>query len=320
MDVIMVSQAGLTEVVGSLGTSVTASHLQKLRRVVPRVIAMFDGDPAGEKAALRMFELFPDTAFSGEVCLLPNGEDPDSFSRRVGTEGLEEFLQRSQPLLDFYLSHLKKQSESYAGKATSVREIVGLIAKVRDPIEQDLMIQKTADVLGVREELLRSQLCNTSQIPAPGLSVSPAADALDSPAERTIVQLMLHRPHLIPLVEASEVLDLFESSEWRDIASELMKLRQTTPVDTRHLLSNLPEDALQRVSRLLIVEEKLDCSPEHYLEDCIKRVRMTNLERREEGLRSRLKEAGREGEPLVKDVLREWTQVKAQQRNLIQSS
>ena len=54
---------------------------------------------------------------AGEMCILPNSEDPDVFSRRMGIDGLEALLNDPVPLLDFYLSHLKKQSGSYAGKA-----------------------------------------------------------------------------------------------------------------------------------------------------------------------------------------------------------
>jgi hypothetical protein len=66
-----------------------------------------------------------------------------------------------------------------------------------------------------------------------------------------------------------------------------------------------------------MIDENLDRSPESYVDDCIKKLRILDLEKREASLRSLLKNAEKEGSPRVSEFLREWTQVKAEQRNLM---
>lgn len=318
VDVIMVSQAGVEEVVGSLGTSVTVHHLRKLSRLVPRVVAMFDGDEAGEKAALRSFELFLEGGCSGEVCVLPRGEDPDSFSRHFGLQGLEELLGRSVPLLDFYLSRIKKRSESPKARSESFQELARLIAKIQDPVERDFVIQKSADAFGMREELLRSQLQKRPHLPSSTPSLPAENGGPSFRAERAIVEWMLRCPRLIPKVEASSILSLFENPEWKDVGLKLTQTGRVASMETEQLLSVLPEEVQQTVSRLLMIDENLDRSPESYVDDCIKKLRILDLERREASLRSLLKEAEKEGSPRVNEFLREWTQLKTEQRNLMQ--
>jgi hypothetical protein len=123
---------------------------------------------------------------------------------------------------------------------------------------------------------------------------------------------------LIPKVEASSILSLFESSEWKDVGLELIKLGSVASMEMEQLLALLPEELQERVSPLLITDENLDRPPESYVDDCIKRLRMLDLERREASLRGLLKEAEKEGSPRVGEFLQEWTRLKAEQRNLVQ--
>ena len=93
---------GMTNVVAPLGTALTADHVQVLRRFVPSVMLVFDGDTAGMNAALRTLDLFVNSGLDVRVLLLPVGDDPDTFVRTHSVEAFRE-LERDEPktLLDF---------------------------------------------------------------------------------------------------------------------------------------------------------------------------------------------------------------------------
>jgi len=109
MDAAALHQFGWTNVVATLGTAVTADHLEALYRATPVVIFCFDGDRAGRQAAWRGLE----TALEhlrdnreARFLFLPEGEDPDSMVRQHGAEAMSRAVEQAQPLSRFFFDHL----------------------------------------------------------------------------------------------------------------------------------------------------------------------------------------------------------------------
>ena len=102
MDVVALAQHGVGNVVATLGTATTATHVQKLLRQVDRIVYCFDGDLAGRKAAWRALEnsleALPEQKSIGFV-FLPESDDPDSFVREQGTEAFERLITQAMPCL-----------------------------------------------------------------------------------------------------------------------------------------------------------------------------------------------------------------------------
>src|SRR4029077_14999593 len=99
LDLIALAQAGIAEVVAPLGTALTADQLRVLRRFTERVIACFDGDAAGRRAAARSFPVFIEAGLWGRGVFLPADEDPDTFVRARGPEAVEALLDGAGPLV-----------------------------------------------------------------------------------------------------------------------------------------------------------------------------------------------------------------------------
>jgi len=160
LDVIALAQHGIAYAVATLGTALSVDHVRALSRYTKNIIALFDGDDAGLKAAARSFEIFVEAGLLGRAAFLPKDEDPDSFVRQQGKDAVEKLLDQAVPLADFYFSWLQRRHGStIEGKSQTASEIGRLLAKVTNPFEVDLLIRRAAD-LGIREELLRRPLAN----------------------------------------------------------------------------------------------------------------------------------------------------------------
>lgn len=155
-DVISLHMVGISNVVASSGTSLTEQQIRLLSRFTKQVIIVFDGDEAGIKASLRGIDLMLSQGLNVSAVLLPNGEDPDSYARRVGSEALQHYLDtHTQDFITFKTNLLLKATQDDPiRKAGAIREIVQSISMVPDAIKKALMMQRCSQLLGIAEEAL----------------------------------------------------------------------------------------------------------------------------------------------------------------------
>ncbi len=161
MDVISLHQAGIENVVASSGTSLTEGQLQLIKRNASNLKILYDGDPAGVKAALRGLDLALEQDLNVKIVLLPEGEDPDSYVQRIGPEAFREYLAREAK--DFILFKTNLLLADTQGdpikKAALIKDIVGSIAGIPDPIKRNLYLRECGGQLGVSESALVDE-CN----------------------------------------------------------------------------------------------------------------------------------------------------------------
>lgn len=155
-DVISLHQAGIENVVASSGTSLTEGQILLIKRFTPNIKILYDGDPAGIKAALRGLDLVLEKDMNVRVVLLPEGEDPDSYLQSVGATAFKEFIdEKSQDFIlfktDLLLSEVKGDPVKKAGL---VHDIVESIARVPDPFKRSFYIKECARVMELEEEVL----------------------------------------------------------------------------------------------------------------------------------------------------------------------
>jgi DNA primase len=156
--VIALAQAGIGEVVAPLGTALTADQLRVLRRFTENVVACFDGDDAGRRAAARSFPVFLEAGLWGRGAFLPAGEDPDTFVRGKGHAALEACLAAAEPLVEpFVVALAGTNREAVGRRAEAAREVARILKRVRNPYEHAMLARLAAERLGVREEMLLSE-------------------------------------------------------------------------------------------------------------------------------------------------------------------
>lgn len=159
-DVISMHQADVENVVASSGTALTDNQIKLIRRFTENITVLFDGDNAGIKAALRGIDMILRGGLNVRVLLFPDGEDPDSFSRKVGTTEFQKYLkEHTQDFVSFKAGlYAKEAAGDPIRKAESIREIVSSIAFIPDPIKRSVYIQETSNLLKIGETVLLTEL------------------------------------------------------------------------------------------------------------------------------------------------------------------
>jgi len=203
-DAVALHQAGLTHTVATLGTALTAEHIQVLRRFASKVVLLFDPDQAGVRAALRGLDLFVNSGLGVKVVCLPAGEDPDTYVRKEGPEAFSRLEEQAPSLLDFALEHRLSTAESSTieGRIRSVDDVLRILQKSEHPIEREERIRVVAERLGVSQQRLIERYPTLVQ---PEGRRTPTAQSIDSNQatfkgvreERDLVYLLLHG-HLTP--------------------------------------------------------------------------------------------------------------------------
>lgn len=255
-DVISVSQAGFEEVVATCGTALTAGHLQALRRLTTTVIALFDSDEAGLRAAERALPMFLEAGVEARHLELPGAKDPDEYIVKFGGPAFEERLAASRPLLELVVSRLAaRHGSSPGGRQRAVQEVLPLLRKL-PPVQRSDLLVKSADLLGVREAVLR-ELLGRDGAEAPGRA--PTANRfVGTPELNRLIWLLLHYPQvtapaLLAVPDPSTVTDR------EDLGFAIHQLLQGQPLAA--VLEQLPDPDLQRLLGGIAAREGL-CGPE----------------------------------------------------------
>lgn len=159
-DVISLHQAGVTNVVASSGTALTPEQIRLIKRLTTHITVLFDGDAAGLRAAIRGVDLILEQGMQVKVLAFPDGEDPDSFSKKVSSEELKNYLDKeAKDFIRFKIDVLLPETEKDPmKKAELVRDIIQSIALIPDRIQQEIYVKECAALLDVSEKVLFSNL------------------------------------------------------------------------------------------------------------------------------------------------------------------
>lgn len=159
-DVISMHQAGVENVVAASGTALTEEQVKLIRRFTDNVTVVFDGDDAGIRAAIRGIDLLLSGGLNVKVVLLPDGHDPDSFSKSTGTTALlQYFTQQARDFISFKASlQVKDAGSDPIKRAESIRSIVQSISLIPDALKRTVYVQETARTMGMPEGILLTEL------------------------------------------------------------------------------------------------------------------------------------------------------------------
>lgn len=159
-DVISLHQGGIENVVASSGTSLTVDQIRLIKRYTPNVKILYDGDLAGIKAALRGLDMVLEQDLNVKVVLLPEGEDPDSYLKKVGQAEFKKYLDdKSQDFITFKTNLLVNDAgRDPVKRAGIVKDIVASIGKIPDPVKRAFFIQECAHLMNVGEQILVSEV------------------------------------------------------------------------------------------------------------------------------------------------------------------
>lgn len=153
-DVLSLHQAGLRNAVGSSGTALTVNQIRLIHRYTDNITVLYDGDNAGQHAALRGIDLILGEGLNVRVAALPPDEDPDSFAQKHNEEELLAWLGESEQDFIRYKGLQLRGSSDPQTLAAGAESIVGSIACVPDPLRREIYIRQCSELLGLSEASL----------------------------------------------------------------------------------------------------------------------------------------------------------------------
>jgi DNA primase len=299
-DLITAAQAGVANVVATSGTALTDGHAALMRRFAERWVVVFDGDAAGIRAAKRSLEIFVAHGLFARGVLLPDGADPDSFIRAQGEAAFRGLVEKADDLLDFFLRRTVQEHrlDTIEGKVTAVRETVPLLAKVRDRVAQADYLARAAQSLGVKEEVLWSEVRGLGGRSDAGFGAS-AASAAPRPAvaerpraeEVELVKALLAHPALAAELRGSVALEEIENGDCRAVAGMAFALLDRGGTDNLAGRLQFEDERLRRLVTAWAADPG-SLAEEHEarraVRECLTRIRRRRMERESQLVQEKL--------------------------------
>src|SRR5580700_1573325 len=266
-DVIALWQAGFKEAVAGCGTALTVEQLRVLSRYTKNVIACFDGDAAGRKASMRALEIFLQAGLLGRGIFIPSGFDPDTFVRERGEAAFAELTDKSELLVDYFLSEQAGDARgSIAERARAAQRVAEVLKLVGDPFQFDLLARKAADLLSIGEEVLRKEARGAGRAAAPSrfardtrananpppTAASAASGDAGAKAEIGLIALALLHPELRNEIAQSGAEANFEEIRLGSVLADLCRTDEAYTALEEWVADRLTADEQGRVSELAV--------------------------------------------------------------------
>ena len=299
MDFLALYQHGFKNAVATLGTALGEDHVRLMRRFVEEVIVVYDGDKAGEAAALRGLEILLEGGMQVKLVSLPKGEDPDDFLNKRGNDAFAALLKSAKDFFDYKLQALlaRYPRQDALGLSKISREMFETFLKVKNTVMLSEYFKRLARALQVDENSLRtefSRLNRKGDAPKERFQKTmPAPEAVKPASEELLLLVLMAEvpPFCDRACEELKGTDL-KTPVSRELFEYLRQMSDQSKKCTLSGLLNRIPDAQYR-EQLVAVMASLDESAdrEKILEDCIGKINRGRTAGRLEELRCMILEA-----------------------------
>jgi DNA primase len=196
-DLAQAVHAGIPNVVASSGTALTPAQARLLKRFAAKVVLSFDPDAAGQGAAARSSELLVAEGFQVNVAMLPPGDDPDNFIRKLGGAAYQDLLRNSRPYLDYLLD--RTAGEHDFSRDDSRREFLArmltVAARIPDAAARDQFADRLAHKARITEEVVRAEIRKAAVQKQTSIEERRLPSlGLVKPAERGLIWALMRDP------------------------------------------------------------------------------------------------------------------------------
>lgn len=158
-DVVSMHQCGIENVVANSGTALSVYQIKLLRRFTSNIVLLYDGDEAGQHAALRGTDMLLSEGMNVKVLLLPDGKDPDELARNLTAEAFRKYIEENQTdFIVFKINVLLRGTTDPVKRSEAINSIVQSIAVIKDPILRDTYLRECAHRTGMKENTLIAQM------------------------------------------------------------------------------------------------------------------------------------------------------------------
>jgi DNA primase len=253
IDLLSLWNAGIKNVVATLGTALTREQVDLLRRFTRNVAVIFDPDEAGRHAVERSLKLFLEENMRARVVVLPDGYDPDDYVKKYGADSLKEVISHAPTMVDYYIDAVMGRGATLEDTLDSSREAVSFIRAISDPVERNLFIKRVSERLGIDEKLLKDKV-ETASPPDRRVAARPPSrgkwtGTVDM-VELHLIYIMTEYPEKIPLAVQAGILDCFGSEELKKLGRAVTERRG----DANALIGDLDDGPVKKRLLKLMME------------------------------------------------------------------
>ena len=211
-DVISMHQAGISNVVSSSGTSLTQGQIKLIRRYSQNVTILYDGDAAGIKASFRGIDLLLSEGLNVRVVLFPDGDDPDSYSKKVKQEELLHYITTNKKDFVTFKAEIllgENQANDPIQRAKLIHEIVHSISLIPDSISRSVYTKDIAAKFDIEESIIQQELAKLRKN-----NLAKSTAPIEAPSENAFLPpLAPETPTQVSLSSAKKVAKVNHTEE-----------------------------------------------------------------------------------------------------------
>ena len=275
-DLIALYQHGIKNVVATLGTAITESHVRILKGFIGKngkIVLVYDSDEAGLKAAQRSIKFFDKGYADARILTLPDGYDPDSYIFKFGKESFLQASSSALAVIPFLIeSAEKKYGLSTEGKIEIISKISKILAPVSDSVVRSMYTKELAERTGINETSImerirelrtKDNLQNNRQFKLLGqigeTTNSNNWNKRKFRRERHIISMMLQFPDILPEISKQNVLEYFEDRSLKSVGSLLLQQMGREGKNISEILT-IVDDKIQKsiITYLTVKKEPSD--------------------------------------------------------------
>lgn len=286
LDFIVPYQAGIKNIIATLGTALTVDQITLLKRFANTVIMVYDPDEAGEMASLRNLDLCITEDVNVYIAELPAGFDPDGYIRKFGADDFTKLVKSSKNIFDYKLDKLTKRFNinTSNGKTAIAGEMLPTLARINNAVLKSALIKKLSDRLSVDEEALKTELKKVKTGYGERRYVLDTAEAkIDkNSAELIVMALLLEGGSLAENAFAEISPDEFRNSSVRELVKLIFTLhKDNSQISPARLISHTSgsAEAANLISEAIGILEIMK-DKDKTMADCIFRIKKDNLRER----------------------------------------
>ncbi len=315
-DFISLFMHGFKNVVSTLGTAVTEGQISKLRNYTENITLLLDGDDAGIKSALRLIDLFAEMGVNGNMVVLPEAHDPDSFVRKEGIEALQKIVLKKKPILDYYFDYFVKKHniKTPEGKNLLIKAVMPYVEGIRNAVTRRLYVKRISELTGVEENHF-PRLQNEESKKAWNKN-----DALKGNiVEKKVINACMTNPHLLEQYKGKDVFSYIKNHHVREVLLRILRhVEEKRDFEAHSFIQTLEDGDLKSLVLDAVFQsaELVDDEPEKVFFDYFRHIEKQFFKEESKKITARLSEAERRGdEKEITELLKQKRQVLTYMKN-----
>ncbi len=260
-DFLSLYQAGVKNVVASLGTALTSNHVRVLKGYAAKMVLVFDSDAAGISAAKRSINIFLKEGVDTRILVLPQGNDPDSYILKHGQAAFNELAADAKTVMQFLLQvAIDTHGLSIEGRVNVLDDMKQYLIMVNDSALRSLYVKQLSETLQidekavlekVRDQYLQDTNKNSSLMKQSKEEIRKESD----PREEQIVSMMLNYPEIISDVIRTRVVDYFYSDQLKQLAKKIAATSPDKDAFITNVMARLENDGERELTATLAMND-----------------------------------------------------------------